>query len=255
MTPFKLIETYLHIPDSKGSSSLFEAEMFRSKEYIEKIKNMDPSHFSFIVLDEIFSSTNYIEGFSGAYSILKKISSFNNAMSITTTHYTDLEILEKDTNGKISNYKFEVEYKNDEILFNYLLKKGVSRQYIALDLLKKNGFDNDVIEDAITETGSAYKIGQTPKLDELISTKSNFILLVNRIDRFSRNLVICDNNLKIMKNNNIILKSVNDYIDLSSPIGRHTFRNNISQCQLESEIIGKRVKTSIKYRIENGLFK
>ena len=149
ITPFKMIETYLHIPDSKGSTSLFEAEMFRSKEYIEKIKNMDPSHFSFIVLDEIFSSTNYIEGFSGAYSILKKISSFNNAMSITTTHYTDLEILEKDTNGKISNYKFEVEYKNDEILFNYLLKKGVSRQYIALDLLKKNGFDNDVIEDAI----------------------------------------------------------------------------------------------------------
>jgi len=149
ITPFKMIETYLHIPDSKGSTSLFEAEMFRSKEYIEKIKNMDPSHFSFIVLDEIFSSTNYIEGFSGAYSILKKISSFDNAMSITTTHYTDLEILEKDTNGKISNYKFEVNYENEEIKFNYLLKKGVSRQYIALDLLKKNGFDNDVIEDAI----------------------------------------------------------------------------------------------------------
>ena len=149
ITPFKMIETYLHIPDSKGSTSLFEAEMFRSKEYIEKIKNMDSSHFSFIVLDEIFSSTNYIEGFSGAYSILKKISSFDNAMSITTTHYTDLEILEKDTDGKISNYKFEVNYENEEIIFNYLLKKGVSRQYIALDLLKKNGFDNDVIEDAI----------------------------------------------------------------------------------------------------------
>jgi DNA mismatch repair protein MutS len=149
ITPFKMIETYLHIPDSKGSTSLFEAEMFRSKDYIEKIKNMDQSHFSFIVLDEIFSSTNYIEGFSGAYSILKKISSFDNAMSITTTHYTDLEILEKDTGGKISNYKFEVNYENEEIKFNYLLKKGVSRQYIALDLLKKNGFDNDVIEDAI----------------------------------------------------------------------------------------------------------
>ena len=36
LTPYHLIETYLHIPDVKGSSSLFEAEMLRSKEYIEK---------------------------------------------------------------------------------------------------------------------------------------------------------------------------------------------------------------------------
>ena len=40
ITPFNMIETYLHIPDTKGSSSLFEAEMFRSKEYIDKIKNL-----------------------------------------------------------------------------------------------------------------------------------------------------------------------------------------------------------------------
>jgi DNA mismatch repair ATPase MutS len=150
ITPFHLVETYLHIPDSKGSSSLFEAEMFRSKKYIEKMKTLDESKFSFIVLDEIFSSTNYVEGFSGAYSILKKISSFSNTLSITTTHYTDLEVLEKDTEGKVINYKFEVDYdENNEIKFNYLLKRGMSRQYIALDLLKKNGFDDDVIEEAI----------------------------------------------------------------------------------------------------------
>jgi DNA mismatch repair ATPase MutS len=150
ITPFHLIETYLHIPDSKGCSSLFEAEMFRSKDYIEKIKNLDKDKRSFIVLDEIFSSTNYVEGFSGAYSILKKISSFTNNLSITTTHYTDLERLEKDTKGKIINYKFEVDHDlNNNIKFNYLLKRGTSRQYIALELLKNNGFDDDVIEDAI----------------------------------------------------------------------------------------------------------
>lgn len=150
ITPFNMIETYLHIPDSKGVSSLFEAEMFRSKEYIDKLKNLDDNKFSFIVLDEIFSSTNYVEGFSGAYAILKKISSFSNTLSITTTHYTDLEILEKDTKGKILNYKFEVNHDiNNEIVFNYILKRGTSRQYIALELLKKNGFDEDVLEDAI----------------------------------------------------------------------------------------------------------
>lgn len=150
ITPFYLIETYLHIPDIKGKSSLFEAEMLRSKEYIEKIKDLDKKDFSFIVLDEIFSSTNYVEGFSGAYSILKNLCKFKNTLFIVTTHYTDLNILEKDTKNRIENYKFSVNYdNNNNIVFNYLLEKGVSYQYIALELLKNNGFDEDIINDAL----------------------------------------------------------------------------------------------------------
>ena len=123
--------------------------MLRSKDYIQKLSNMDDDKFSFIVLDEIFSSTNYVEGFSGAYSILKKLSTFKNALFIVTTHYTDLEILEKDTKGKIKNYKFEISYnENKDIIFNYLIKEGISRQYIALELLEKNGFSDDIIIDA-----------------------------------------------------------------------------------------------------------
>jgi len=150
MSPFYLIETYLHIPDVKGKSSLFEAEMLRSKEYIEKIKDLESDKFSFIVLDEIFSSTNYVEGFSGAYSILKNLCKFKNTLFIVTTHYTDLNILEKDTKNRIENYKFSVDYDNENnIQFNYQLEKGVSYQYIALELLKNNGFDEEIINDAL----------------------------------------------------------------------------------------------------------
>jgi DNA mismatch repair protein MutS len=151
MTPFHLIETYLQIPDAKGVSSLFEAEMLRSKHYIDKLKKMPQARLSFIVLDEIFSSTNYMEGFSGAYAILKKIASFPNAMSMTTTHYSDLEYLEKATHGKILNYHFEIDRnpQTNEIIFNYRLKTGVSRNYIALELLKDNGFDEDLIDCAM----------------------------------------------------------------------------------------------------------
>ena len=99
----------------------------------------------------------------------KKIffASFKNTLSITTTHYTDLEILEKDTKGRIVNYKFEVDHDiNNEILFNYILKKGTSRQYIALELLKKNGFDDDVIENAL-------EISEKIKNKKLIFFKKN----------------------------------------------------------------------------------
>ena len=148
ITPFKLIDTYLHIPDTTGSASLFETEMLRSKEYIKKIK--ESKGLSFVIMDELFSSTNYVEGFSGAFAILNKISKYEKSMFIVTTHYTKLSALEKKTNGKIKNYKFEIDRNNkNEIIFNYKLKRGYSTQYIALELLKNNNFDDDIIKEAI----------------------------------------------------------------------------------------------------------
>jgi DNA mismatch repair ATPase MutS len=71
-------------------------------------------------------------------------------MPTKTVIYSDLEKLEKDTNGRVENYKFEVSYdQNGEIQFHYQLKRGVSRQYIALELLKKSGFEEDLINTAI----------------------------------------------------------------------------------------------------------
>ena len=62
LTPFSVINTYLNIPDCKGKESLFEAEMNRSKKYIEKLINIQKNEFAFVVMDEIFSSTNPEEG-------------------------------------------------------------------------------------------------------------------------------------------------------------------------------------------------
>ena len=67
--------------------------MLRSKEYISKLKSNDKP--AFIIMDEIFSSTNYIEGFSGAYAILNKISKFNKSLFIVTTHYNKLSKLQE----------------------------------------------------------------------------------------------------------------------------------------------------------------
>lgn len=150
LTPFKILETYLHLPDIKGKSSLFEVEMNRSKNYIEKIKNLGENEFSFIIMDELFSSTNYIEGFSGAYAIIKKLVSIDNSMSCITTHYSDLSKLEKITNKKIKNYNFKItRNEKNEIQYDYKIHPGISRQYIALELLANNDFDKDIINDAI----------------------------------------------------------------------------------------------------------
>ncbi len=149
-TPFKTINSYLHIPDITGKASLFEAEMYRAKEHIARLNNMNKDEFSFIIMDEIFTSTNYVEGYSAAYSICKKLSNYNNSISIITTHFTGLNKIEEETDGNIVNYKFVIDRdENNDIIYEHKLRRGYSEQYIALELLKNNDFDKDVIDDAI----------------------------------------------------------------------------------------------------------
>ena len=182
ITPFQLIDTYLHIPDCKGRDSLFEAEMHRCKKYINIIKNMKEDEFAFVVMDEMFSSTNYVEGFSAAYAILNKISSYNNSLSLVTTHYTKLSKLENTTNGNIKNYNFYIKRdKNDNIVYPYKIKKGVSNQFIALELLKLNHFDKDIIDLAINESTIMQEKDriQTKDSKEKKKGKKNYKILKN----------------------------------------------------------------------------
>jgi hypothetical protein len=152
ITPFENIDTYLQIKDTKGKESLFEAQMNRCEEYLLKVKNMNPSKFNFIAMDEIFTSTNTREGYSAAYAITKKLSSINNTRVVITTHFTKLSKLQKKTKNKIKNYKFCISRnENGDILYPYKIKKGVSKEYIALELLSKKNFEKEIIDDAIND--------------------------------------------------------------------------------------------------------
>ena len=147
LTPFSKIDTYLNIPDCKGKESLFEAEMSRSLNYINSIKDLTKKEFSFVIMDEIFSSTNPEEGIAGAYAIAKNISSYNNSISIITSHYTYLSKLEQ--TGKFKNYHIPIERDIDNrIVYKYKLQSGVSNQFIALELLESKGFDKDIVLEA-----------------------------------------------------------------------------------------------------------
>jgi DNA mismatch repair protein MutS len=148
ITPMTVINTYLNIPDCKNKESLFEAEMHRSRNHLNKLKDLGEQEFSFIVMDEIFSSTNPEEGISGAFAICNKLAEYNNSIAIITTHFNYLTNLEK--GGKYKNYKIPITRNTEnEIVYPYQLECGASDQHIALELLKKKGFDVGLVEDAI----------------------------------------------------------------------------------------------------------
>ena len=168
ITPMTLINTYLNIPDCKNKESLFEAEMHRARNHLNKLKELGEQEFSFIVMDEIFSSTNPEEGISGAYAICNKLAEYDNSVSIITTHFNYLTNLEK--GGKYKNYKIPISRNaENEIVYPYQLECGASDQHIALELLKKKGFDAGLVEDALTICDTLKKINSndSDKANEL----------------------------------------------------------------------------------------
>jgi DNA mismatch repair ATPase MutS len=145
ISPFYFINTQINIPDVKGKQSLFEAEMFRCKYNLDIVSNLPKDRKALILMDEVFSSTNVVEGIAGAYGILKKMSSFSNVCTIVTTHFLYLTKLKSFEKFKM-NVKFD---EMEQISYPYKLEHGSSKQLVAIELIKKN-FDEDVINTSLS---------------------------------------------------------------------------------------------------------
>lgn len=150
LTPFYYIASQMNIVDDKGSESLFEAEMNRIIKNVNVIKECkNNNRLSIIFLDELFNSTNVIEGICGSYGICKNLSDIKTNITLLTTHFTYLYKL-KDT-GNYKNYRMNVNINKDNIEFPYKISRGISTQYIALELLKKKLIDCQEIIDTSLE--------------------------------------------------------------------------------------------------------
>lgn len=145
-TPFHLIYTHINIPDNKGKESLFEAEVNRISSYIKNTRELYPKQYGIGVFDEILTSTNVEEGLSVAKSMCNEFNQMDKCLSIITTHFGELAEMELD---QFKNYKVVVERENNDIQFLYKVEEGISDQKIAIELLRKKGFDNKIIENAI----------------------------------------------------------------------------------------------------------
>ena len=161
-TPFNTINSYIDVKDDVAAGkSAFIAEVDRSFYHYEILKNLKENEFSFSVFDEPFRGTNPMEGSSVEYSIFEKIGGFKNNLSILTTHYPIMTLLEDNNfNLGFRNYKVYIKKdENDKILFTYKIIPGRSKQSIAIDLLYQTGYKNEILK-------NAREIVRNPKLYE-----------------------------------------------------------------------------------------
>lgn len=164
ITPFAWICTHINIPDCKGIESLFQAEMNRCGACVDVVRSLPSTHNALIVLDEIFNSTNVVEGISGAYAILDTLSHHPNACTLITTHYPYLAKLRK-----FDKMRMDADLSNG-ISFPYKLQRGVSRQYIAVEMLREK-FDPVIVEKALSVKRSI--LGLREKTVETNTTTTN----------------------------------------------------------------------------------
>lgn len=130
--PIKLITSMRTTDSLTDDSSYFFSELTRLKFIVDTIAE-DKNYF--VILDEILKGTNSTDKAIGSRKFVEKLVG-QKATGIIATH--DLSLTEIETELKaVKNYYFDAEIKNDELYFDYKLKKGVCQNMNASFLLKK----------------------------------------------------------------------------------------------------------------------
>lgn len=129
--PIKLITSMRTSDSLTDDSSYFFSELTRLKFIVDTIKEVP----YFIVLDEILKGTNSTDKAIGSKKFVEKLVG-SNATGIIATHDLSLCEIEKELED-VENYYFDAEIVNDELYFDYQLKKGVCKNMNASFLLKK----------------------------------------------------------------------------------------------------------------------
>ena len=92
----------------------------------------------FIILDEMLKGTNSKDKHTGSKGLIEQLIRLK-ASGLAATHDIQLGKLSEEHPINISNKRFEVEILNNELVFDYKLKDGISQNLNASFLMKKYG--------------------------------------------------------------------------------------------------------------------
>lgn len=125
----------MRLTDSlSDSESFFFAEVKRIKQIVEQAKN----HPILVLLDEILKGTNSDDKKNGTIGVIEKLHQ-HKVLGYIATH--DLEVCDtafKHPNS-MRNKCFEIEIKNNQLHFDYLLKEGICQNKNATFIMQQMG--------------------------------------------------------------------------------------------------------------------
>lgn len=137
LSPVKVMSSMRISDNLEESTSTFYAELKKLKEIIEAVYRNEKV---FLLLDEILRGTNSADRHTGSTALLKQLIQ-HKAVGMLATHDLELAKLVEIYPSNIHNYHFDVQVANDELFFDYKLKRGVCRSMNASILMKKIGIE------------------------------------------------------------------------------------------------------------------
>lgn len=133
--------TSMRNTDNLGESvSSFYAELSRIKQLIDRIEK---GEHIFFLLDEILKGTNTEDRIAGSEALIRQVDN-TKAMGIISTHDIELAELEERIDS-VQNYSFHSEIHDQNIDFDYKIKRGACPSFNAHKLMELMGirFQNE----------------------------------------------------------------------------------------------------------------
>lgn len=130
-----VIRSSIRVSDSlQEHTSYFMAELKRLQQIIHYLQqNQVPV---LILIDEILRGTNSEDKTYGSEQFIKKLVQYR-CLTLFATHDLALSRLEHEMAGQVNNYCFESTIRNNELLFDYKLQRGVAKNKNASFLMQK----------------------------------------------------------------------------------------------------------------------
>ena len=134
---FKIL-TYMRIKDNLNeNTSTFKAELNRLKMILSNVLEQNNA---LVLIDEMLRGTNSKDKFSGSKAFIEKMIVLKTP-TLFATHDLQLSELETQYPQSVRNYHFDIQISQDEMEFDYLIKKGPCKTFNATVLLKQIGLD------------------------------------------------------------------------------------------------------------------
>lgn len=136
LTMFDGLLSNIQVADNiiKGESYFFN-EVQRIKSTIEKISD---GKKWLILIDELFKGTNVQDAMKCSTTVIEGLHKMNNALFILSTHLYEIgESLKQHSN--IQFRYFETSIADEQLVFSYQLKEGISNDRLGYLILKKEG--------------------------------------------------------------------------------------------------------------------
>jgi DNA mismatch repair ATPase MutS len=133
-TPFNRIQTALHPADTLGKRSLFEAEIEFAKAVLA-----DPAERAFIMMDEIFHSTNARDGIAASRVFLRQLYAKRGIVSVISTHYRELAEEFKDEVHAWAMEAKDACPDGSRLEYTYKVIPGISDKSSVMEILRERG--------------------------------------------------------------------------------------------------------------------